>query len=467
MMQILAWGLVLTLLASPHVSAQQAITPEPIVTATIDPPRVVVGQQATLIVTVLAPNYMPAPPAMPNFQLRNAVTRPLGAVNEVEHRDGVTYAGVRYEFAVFPQEAGSYAIVDQEVVVTFAADPPQTRTATIELPRLSLEAYIPEAAQDLDPFVAAAGLTLEQTVKQSSQDLTAGESLTRIVTIKADGAPAMLLPVTSFASIDGLALYPGQPSLQDNFDRRTSALTAARVDEAIYMLERPGDYTLPAIDLAWWSIRDGKVARAHIDAIALHVADNPAMHGGGGSVERAATDWDWRASAAWVREHLLFSAIALLGFVLIAWRAPIVVRAIAHGIETRRATYLKSEKSSFERLKAASRGGSAEETYFALLDWLGRVTATAAFHSIDDFKKFAQDAELNREIGTLETHLFGPGGPQNTPWSSRQFIKHLKPARRRLLRAPVPVASKTALPAALNPLVAYPQGFAQARPVAR
>ena len=45
--------------------AQQNAAPEPIVRTTIDPPRVMVGQPATLRVEVLAPNYMTSPPEMP------------------------------------------------------------------------------------------------------------------------------------------------------------------------------------------------------------------------------------------------------------------------------------------------------------------------------------------------------------------------------------------------------------------
>src|SRR5262249_37377629 len=198
-------------------------SPEPIVTATVDPSRVVVGQKTTLLVTVLAPNYMPAPPVLPNFQVRNAVTRASGAVNQMDQRDGVTYAGVRYEFAVFPQEPGFYVISDQKISVTYAADPPQSRTVSLVLPRIAFEAFIPDPAQGINPFVAAGALTMTQAVKQSSQDLKVGDSLTRTVTVKADGTPAMLLPATELAKIDGLALYPAQPSLEDNLDRRSGS----------------------------------------------------------------------------------------------------------------------------------------------------------------------------------------------------------------------------------------------------
>lgn len=178
--------------------AQQAGNLEPILQVTIDPPRVVVGQRTTLRVDVLAPNYMTAPPELPAFQVRNAVTRQLQSVNRSEELNGTTYAGVRFEFAIYPQEPGSYAIASQTLTVRYAAEPPATREATMALPRIAFDAFIPDGASALNPFIAATRLTIEQAVQRSSDQLKAGDAATRIVTIKAEGTPAMLLPpVTS------------------------------------------------------------------------------------------------------------------------------------------------------------------------------------------------------------------------------------------------------------------------------
>jgi len=465
MMRLLTCGLAIALLVESPVSAQLAASPEPTVTATIDPPRVVVGQRATLIVTVLAPNFMPAPPELPDFQVRNAVTRSLGAVNQVDHRGDVTYAGVRYEFAVYPQEPGSYAVAGDKITVTYAADPPQTRTVTIELPRISLDAFIPDAAQNLDPFVAAEGLTLEQSVKQSSQGLKVGDSFIRTLTVKADGTPAMLLPPASFARLDGLALYPGQPSLQDNLDRRTSALVATRTDEATYMLEKPGDYTLPAIDLAWWNVRDGKIERARADSIVLHVAANPAAPSHA-AVEREPAAWNWRTPLAWLLDHWLLLAIAGFALALIAWCAPALVGSIRRQIANRRAAYRQSEAWFFERLEAALHEGNSNKAYLALLDWLKRFTPSPSVNSVDAFKQAAQDPELDQEIAGLESSLYGPHGRETSVWSPTRLIKLIRRARRRLLQFPAGSMAKQALPAELNPLATYREVM-QRRPVAR
>src|SRR5215468_7784907 len=264
------------LLAAGGAFAQQTAVPEPILKVSIDPPRVVVGQSVVLRLEVLAPNYMTSPPVLPAFQVRNAVTRQLQSVNINDQRGGVSYAGVSLEFAVHPQEPGSYAIAEQKLTVKYAAEPPATREAVLTVPRTTFEAFIPDAASALSPFVAASMLTAEQTVQRSSEQLKAGDAVTRMVTTKAEGLPAMLLPPQSFAAIDGLALYPAQPSLQDHVDGRTDVMTSTRVDSATYMLQRPGSYVLPAIDIAWWNVGSGKVERIHLDELPLTVAANPA-----------------------------------------------------------------------------------------------------------------------------------------------------------------------------------------------
>ena len=460
-----AYLIVLTLLMS-AAWAQQAILPEPIVRTTIDPPRVIVGQKATLHVLVLGPNYMPAPPVVPDFQVRNAVTQPLGAVNQVETHDGVTYAGVQYEFAIYPQESGAYAIADQQVTVTYAAEPPKSREVTILLPRLAFEAFIPDAAQNLDPFIAASALTIEQAVKQSSQNLKVGDSVTRTVTIKAEGTPAMLLPPMTFAAIDGLAVYPGQPVVTDNLDRRTGSSTASRTDEATYMLQAAGEYTLPALDIAWWNVRDNKVEHARVDPVALHVADNPALHSGG-AVDASPARQDWHSVFDWILDHLLISALALFALGALLCAAPLAVRRARQSTAQRRSAYLNSEAFWFAQFKAAGHDRDPAKVYFALLNWLQRFEPLAPRGNLDALKQAAADPELDREIASIQTALFAPQTGGAFDGSSRRLLKRVSLVRRRLLRSAPAQARQKILPDSLNPVMSRPQVNPLRRPVAR
>jgi hypothetical protein len=441
--------LVAALLPSPEARTQQAGDAEPIVRATLNPPRVVVGQQTTLHIEVLAPNYMTAPPELPDFQVRNAITRQSQSVNTSEQRDGITYAGVRFEYAIYPQEPGSYAIADQNVRIRYAADPPATRETVIALPRISFEAFVPDAAADLRPFLAASTLTVEQTVKRSSEPLKAGDAVTRTVTIKAEGIPAMLLPPVTFLAIDGLAVYPAQPSLQDKTDARTGTLSATRVDSATYMLERPGDYELPAFDVRWWNVAQKDVEVAHADDVKLQVAENPVARTGA-PISGDSSHWSWDAFVDFVSAHWLVMMLAAIVLAGLAWFAPRALRWTTNQYRRSRQAYRQSEAFAFSRLRRAVRGRNARTAYFALLDWLPHVEATAPDHTVEALRAIARDPALDRQLGAMENELFAPA-PDADRWSPHQLLRRVDALRRRMRRRTIR-REDTPLPRRLNPV---------------
>ena len=102
--------------------------------------------------------------------------------------------------------------------------------------------------------------------------------------------------------------------------RDTCALSATRTDGATYMLQRAGDYTLPPIDVAWWSTGSNTIERLHADAIILHVADNPALRASG-SPGSSGPALNWHRPVLWLLDHWRISLGALLVFfVLGPWR---------------------------------------------------------------------------------------------------------------------------------------------------
>jgi hypothetical protein len=439
--KLLAVVMVAVLALLPRDGLSQDRVLEPIVRSTIDPPRVVVGQKTTLHIDVLAPNYMTAAPALPTFQLRNAITRELPTVNINEQHDDSTYAGVRFEFAVTPQEEGAYAIAGQQVRIRYAAAPPATREVEVALPKVEFEAFVPDAARGLRPFVSATKLTVEQTIERSSEQLKVGDAVTRKVKISAEGTPAMLLPPQSFAEIDGLKRYPAQPALEDKAVARSGDSIATRVDTATYMLERPGDYALPAIDISWFDVATGKIEVAHADAASFSIAGGS---GSGSSPSRSRTLSELIDAAA---ENWPIALAAIAAAILLAWFAPRAVRALAAAVRRRRTAYLQSETWAFRRLRAA-RG--AETTYSRLLAWLQRFEPIGNDKSIAALTSAAQDPALQREIGRLQEELFS-AAPGGSGWSRRALMRHVASVRR-ALRRPSRSDRVRGLPANINPV---------------
>jgi hypothetical protein len=452
-------AVVLTLTAA----RAQTGAPEPIVRMTIDPPRVVVGQKTTLRIDVLAPNYMTTPPELPDFQIRNAVTRQLQSVNINEQQSGTSYAGVRFGFAIYPQEPGSYAISGQKLTVHYAAEPPATRDAVLVFPRIDFAAFVPDAAAALHPFVAAEKLTVEQNVQRSSEPLKTGDAVTRTVTMKADGAPAMLLPPQSLGTVDGLTLYPAQPSLGDHTDGRTDALISMRTDSATYMLQRPGNYVLPAIDVSWWNLGEQRVEHAHLDAVTFEVAANPDL-----PVVAAHQDsrWDWDSIVDLIWQHWLLAVVAAAAIGVAAWGAPRAARWVIARHRTRREAWLQSEGWSFRQFRRAAGTGDTKATYFGLLNWLQRFGSIVPVHNIDTLKAAAHDPQLDLELDSIERQLFAPNA-RASRWSSSQLTRRIGAARRTLRRQTRQIEATRPLPQRLNPIGEGTGADRRQRPPAR
>jgi hypothetical protein len=309
---------------------------------------------------------------------------------------------------------------------------------------VSFDAFIPDAAADLDPYVAAGRLRIEQSVRRSSEQLKVGDSITRIVTIQADETPAMLLPPMTFPAVDGLAVYPAEPALQDKTEGRADALTATRTDSATYILQRPGDYVLPAVDVRWWNADEGRIETAHLDAVTLQVAANPAAETKGSA---PAVRSNWAAILDLVADHWVAAIFALAGLAAFAWLIPRAARAIANLYRQHRASYLQSEQFYFDQLRRAARSGDAKASYFALLAWLQRFGPAG---TVDALKVTARDPALEQEVTSLETQLFA-SQPTGVGWSPRRFIRHVGSARRSLRKKSVHQETHMALPPQLNP----------------
>ncbi len=440
-------AIMLNLAAGAISRAQDAAVPEPFLRATLVPERVTVGQMVVLTLDVLVPNFFATTPVVPDFQIRNAITRTLDRTNFAEQKNGATLAGIRYRFGIYPQQAGHYEVASGTIQVSYAEVPPNHRDVTLTIPRLSADATFPDAAKALKPFVGASGLTMTQSVRQSSSELKVGDSITRTIVVTAQDTPAMLLPPISFAAIDGLAVYPDQPVLADQADSRSDALTGARTDQATYMLQKAGDFVLPAIDVAWWRFEGDAIQHARVDPLPLRVADNPALRPAP-PVEMTRS-WNWRGWLDWLFEHWRTALLAAAVAAALAWIARPISEWVLLWYRRWRRAYQASEARAFRMLRRAIRKDEATGIYEALLDWISHVDGLAPPHSIRGLRAVVHDPGLDREIALIERSLFA--NDTSGEWSPRTLMRRLAAARRHLRLRPAESMRGGDLPVTLNP----------------
>ncbi|MFG1297094.1 BatD family protein [Xanthobacter variabilis] len=448
---------------APPPAAPEQATPQPMVRATLTPAQVVVGQAATLVVEVLAPNYMTKPPVLPDFQVANAITRVGPTMNFSERQADATYAGIRYTLLITPQEPGAYAMTGQAITLTYANDPPKTRVAKVAVPAAHFEAIIPAAAHALHPFISAAGLSLSQDVQRSSPALKIGDSVTRVVTIQAEGTPAILLPPTSFAPIAGTRVYPGQPELSEGVDENSGVLKSTRTDRAVYMLEGAGTLTLPSIEVAWWDVAAEKIQHARLEPQTFAVAGDASTLGG--ALPHGGLSAPRRALLA-ILEHWPLLILAIGGTAALVWLTPPVVRSLGHRVRHLRETYRQSEAFAFRELSRIAAGDDPREIYRAFLLWLSRFEPAAPERTVKALNSWAGDRILAQEIAALERQLFA-AEPEASRWSGASLLQAIKSTRRKA-KLQHPNRTRTySLPGDINPELPNAVHQGVSRPVAR
>lgn len=288
--------------------------PGALVRASLSKPVPRVGETVILELTILVPGWfvgpvtLPAAPEVAGAQMR--LSENAGA-NLNETIAGIVYAGIRRHYAITPQKPGRLDIPPLKVDLAFADGERQAK-ATLYSPALTLQATIPAGMADLGYFIAAPRYRLRQSLDRPLGDLRVGDALVRTITQSAERMPAVHLPVLLQAPVDGIAAYADAPLFADRPGEREVADLAVQTQRFTYVLQRPGTYTLPAVEIRWFNTASGKPETASLPALTVRVAAAPEVRADArdaaagaappaatrGSLATATIHWSWLAGLA-------------------------------------------------------------------------------------------------------------------------------------------------------------------------
>lgn len=400
-----------------------------------------VGQQVTIDVRVFVPNYFLSAPQFPVFDLPGAiVTLPdQGSLNLNDTIGGETFAGIQRSYVITPLQAGEFTLPPARISFTYAATPGQQTQGAVTLPPQAILVRMPAGAEGA---LLASGLTLTQSLDRDPANLKVGDTLTRTVTIAANGIQAMMIPPPDFEAVDGATVYPQQPVLQDESKDRAGLVGAKRTDKVIYRFDKAGDVVLPALTLDWFDPVANRRATASAPEIAVTVAAAAAFQTPiAPEIPVPAEPAPHLTKADWLK--LLAIAIAVVGITtLVALLLPLSRRKITKWRTERRET----EAACFARIQQACRSNDRNAVYRAITEWTSRAGAQSA----SDWIRQNGSEEMKRGFASLQQQLFGPS-PTADPWDARPLLLALTQARSDWLRQPAGLARRAAALPALNP----------------
>jgi hypothetical protein len=240
------------------------------------PGPVLVGERVPITVELLTATTFASAPVfelltIPGALLMQIEDRPVLGTEDI---DGESYTVQRHELALFAMRPSLVQVpsftVRFESPPHFGAQPVERRLTT---PALQVEARMPPGAENLPGLIATRELRVNQTWQPPPKQARVGDGFTRTVTLTAPNMPGMVFPPLPLAKVDGLAVYPKPPVVQDQVER--GDFTGKRIDTVTYICERPGQFTLPALAIPWWDLQNQKLKQVTLPAVTLDVEPAP------------------------------------------------------------------------------------------------------------------------------------------------------------------------------------------------
>jgi hypothetical protein len=418
-------ALVLALVSPGLVFGQAA----PVIRARLVPSdHVIVGQPVRLEVDVLVPNYFTGAPDFPSFELDGAIVtlsedRPAHLNERIK---GVAYAGIGRFYVIYPEQPTEFNLPPVQISVPYALNPPETARATLPLPPLRFRAVLPPEARGLDYFLPTSQLKIRQTWSGPLNQIRAGDSLTRTVTVTAEKMQAMLIPPVPLDAPEGVRVYPREPHVDDQKSEIGEFLQGVRAEKASYLFTKAGDYTLPAIEVTWWDLSSRKLTSSKIPATTIHVSESSAYVSElppqpENTAPVQAPRHTWRR----YRPFLIASCIALAVVALLAWAVRRWGSQVASSYRALKARRQNSEGHYWHSFKQACHQNNARRSYALLLAWLSRAHARV---TLDGFQRLIGDRELDKQIAYLSEKQFR--SPSNAQWKGKPLYAAIAKHRR-------------------------------------
>lgn len=386
-------GIVRAALAALLVASAAAAQQDgPQVSVTLDPDgAVTVGTPIEVTATVLVPTYMPKPPVWPELQIADAITRlPERATQPLTRRIGTaSWSGLSRTWEIIPQRAADYDLGAPEVAIAYAdPDTGKPVESRLAMPDIAFSATVPPGATGMDPFLPASALKLSATLDGLPKNPRPGDAFTLTLTAAAVGPPAILLPPlgAGIATPVGLRAYPEEPALTDVPGDRGGPPTATRTEQVTYVIEAPGDFTLPGLSLDWWNTAKGQretAATAPVPVTVAAPAGGPAHAAGPGALRLA----------------LLLAATALAA-------------GLATCVAARRRGRPPTPARLSRELRRAIRHGTAADIRGRAADWLAALSDPPA----------ALPEAIEAPLRELERPAYGVNGAASSEDAARRAL---------------------------------------------
>jgi len=418
-------------------------------------------------------------PQFTELDMPETVIQLIGSPNQYERLvDGVRFGVYEMRYVIFPQRSGPLEIPDilfrGEVTdgssnFVFRNLNTQRVTAYIEGMTIDVKER-PAAAQDEAVWLPASSVTLEESWDRDISDLQVGETITRTITMVAEGLDGAVLPPFSPEEIAGANLYPEPAEIERTFVE--GRIVGTRVETTSIVPTQAGSVEIPPLSVPWWDINSDEVRFTTIAPSRLTIAtiagDVPAEQliaddGDGPEAESLAPVLDQsmldeqnqntliNIPVIWFNIFIAAAVmIVLTSIYLLVIRGfnidPLaMLRAYLNQLADKRRPE-NNENVAFGALQKALQSGDPSEIRTALITWTSHYYAPEKVRTMDDILRLSDGSRLNALCLQVQAALFNTDQSATLDTSEAQAELAEMRKRNKLTRREIRRAEAYALP---------------------
>ena len=380
----------------------------------------------------------------------NATVKQLDETTVNRNINGITYEVHELTYAIFPQQPGELTIPE----LVFNAVEITGRRSMFDFPGRgrNIRKISKQLTVNVKPipknftgsvWLPARNLTLSGTWNGDQQHLTAGDSITRSITIRADGLLAAQLPKLDQPQLQSAKLYSDQPKLEDAAD--ATGVRGKRVENAALIPTQAGALQLPETRVVWWDLGSDSERIATLPAETLPIAANA----------NAATSTHPTQSIAPAQQPIstpqadtVVPAPTVITNTTLWWQIATAVLALlwlatlwlyvysrrhprtAVAIDHEENLHDISEKAAWQTFADTCRANNPATARQQLLQWGMRFYGDENVRSVEQLQRIADNQQLTRELQLLDNRLFGTLHDSGD-WNGENLLQVVSEIRKR------------------------------------
>lgn len=365
------------------------------------------------------------------FEIPDAIIQQISEERFNKRINGKNYSIIEIKFALFGQSVGKLKIPSQRFTAFETSNSGfggffsrgnrvirLTEEKTVDI------APIP-AHLSASRWMPSSQVRIEQSWSDNSNTLTAGEPITRTITISALGlSAAQIQPLPSLQN-NQLKLYPDQPTLEDKQTNR--GILGVRTESVAIVPNQAGQITIPAIEIEWWDTVNNRMQTSRLPSKTFNVVagntvnpitnkqptiNPPAVINSGNKGEiPAITRWSLGLNA------LLIALLVALFY----WRKKPI--AVKQRVETEPAITAKQLLKKIEKLAADNRLAEMRDS---ILHWGAEVFSQQPPRSLNQLADLMANSELKQQFNQLDQSLFKADSGKDAKVDCQSIIKALR-----------------------------------------